>query len=491
MSSTTPDLGLPLRPTLPGNGPLSWVETITSDELELDSIDSLVVRFTVTLAEIATHARVLPHRDDLKRQAVGFARAAGGRLWELARRTAQTARGEAHPHRRGYMNHFEPLYLMRNELRTKGGIPKKINEGRLASYRAAPRSIEAIFLEMEQEFDRAARGMADVAFDRDNHGRLVPPPALRIIVTGVDPFDAAAPTSKLWSPSAAAMLALDGMGIGEGTCGIRTMIFPQSFTQFEGGEAPDCWQPSIVEQALQPHLHDVHAIITVSQGGGTFQIEPCAVGVQDNAGSCWDQVHAVAAGEGPTPFGRVPESRQPSGPLGAPGRLIYQERRAEEIGEYLDGLARKRQGNPDGIMRENQVRLKFSSAADCARAREALLEDGLPASALVTSGEVLALREYKAVEKVISGSLMTAMAALVFTAGGGTHQAIVEEGPGGAFLSNQISYRVHRLLDEQGLSDRIITFHVHTRSYSELLSPDSVVEGLKLIVETLAAKYPP
>ncbi len=475
----------------PCNEHVSWVESITSDELDLDSINSLVVRFTVTLAEIANQARALLQREDLKRQAVGFARAAGTRLWELARRTAQTARGEADPHRRGYVNHFEPLYLMRNELRTKGGVPKRINEGRLASYRAKAHSIEAIFLEMEQAFDRAARGMVDVAFDRDNLGRTVPAPAFRIIVTGVDPFDASAPTSKLWSPSAAAMLALDGAGIGKRTYGIRTMIFPQSFTQFEGGDAPDCWQPSIVEQALRPYLNDVHAIITVSPGGGTFQIEPCAVGVQDNAGSCWDRVHAVASREGPTPFGRVPESRHPPGHRGSRGRLIYQEKKAEALGEYLESLARERQGNPHGIMRENQVRLKFSSVADCARAREALLKDGLPASALLTCGEVLALREYRAVEKVAVGSPLTDTAELVFTADGSTHHAIVEEGPGGAFLSNQISYRVHRLLDEQGLSSRVITFHVHTRSSSELPSPDSVIEGLELIVETLAEMYPP
>jgi hypothetical protein len=53
---------------------------------------------------------------------------------------------------------------------------------------------------------------------------------------------------------------------------------------------------------------------------------------------------------------------------------------------------------------------------------------------------------------------------ITFSAGGKSFAAEIERGPGGSFLSNEISYRTQRLLRQQG--SKAQSFHVHTAGHN-------------------------
>ncbi|SET00805.1 hypothetical protein [Stigmatella erecta] len=527
----------------------NWASTITNVALDKDSLEDLCAdkkteglqkRFGATLHNIAMWVKKDELRNadgpksvdtisaDVRPQALEFAKAAGLRLWQLARMTLRAARA-AHsnstnnPNLLGHKNHFDPLYLMRHAIRVEGGIALKINEGRLASYTPSKtHPLSSLFLDMEQEFDRAARGISDVDFDVDENGKKLSPAEVRVILTGFDPFDSKPPTIDVWNPTGPAMLALDGYrGDPPNNCfRVQTMIFPVSFTQFEGGTAASCVQPSIVESALREHLANIHAIITVSESD-QFQIEPCAVGVQLNlsqgSGEDWDQVHHVAGKEGPVDLERVPAGT-PSGPLGA---LLYQDQRAQKVWDLLPPefkqSPKSAQSTPDPksnlkrIALSNKVTLVFQDEQECKSAFKDLLNLKLVAGAQndlqqnPDDGSCLDLLSAKAVNLVfslrgktpgapqnssISDNQSASTTVLNFTAAGKTYSATVYEGPGGNYLSNGVSYRVRRLLDEEGKTKQIITFHVHTNYHKDLSeSPESLIEGLKMIVKTLAENY--
>ncbi|MGW9350831.1 pyroglutamyl peptidase [Nocardiopsis flavescens] len=105
------------------------------------------------------------------------------------------------------------------------------------------------------DLDRRSRGHHDADFSDAEEG------ALRIVVTGFDPFGLDADIRQA-NPSGAAALALDGAVVetADGVAVVEAMLFPVRWRDFGDG---------MVEEALVPHYtgeRPADAVITVSQG---------------------------------------------------------------------------------------------------------------------------------------------------------------------------------------------------------------------------------
>src|SRR5262249_2285115 len=65
---------------------------------------------------------------------------------------------------------------------------------------------------------------------------------------------------------------------------------------------------------------------------------------------------------------------------------------------------------------------------------------------------------------------------ITFASGGATFTAIVVEGPGGNFLSNEVSYRMLRLLGQKKFPQDPLSFHVHTQDPGDIPQDTSTPE---------------
>ncbi len=153
---------------------------------------------------------------------------AGRELWRTAVRAVQT----------GAPADDRPLYWAR--LHRKAGWRAS----------ASPDALEA--------FERASRGMSDVAFDDGS--------ARRVLITGFDPFHLDARLDQS-NPSGLAALSLDGRTIrtATGPARIEAAVFPVRFADFDAG---------MVEDFIEPHLsRGVDLVVTISMGRSGFDLE--------------------------------------------------------------------------------------------------------------------------------------------------------------------------------------------------------------------------
>lgn len=354
--------------------------------------------------------------DDAGATALGVA--AGEAVWRLARRAGGT--GEA--------SHFRFLLQLKAVLHAlRDDQPDH------------PRRTELVrtFAVIEGALDAAARGLTNVQFPtRARRGtRLV-----RVLLTGFDPFAPAGPgggpAPGAWNPSAAAALALDGEQINAGgnvVAAVETMVFPVDFRWFGQG---------FVEGAVGPRLGTVDAVLTVSMAGGetregAIRFERFAVGVHD-----------VPAGTAGVPAGL---RDVPAFPGAGAGRPLL-----ESIGP-VDAV--RGQVGRGAITAEvgNDVTLRFGSAAEAADVRRSL---GLPAG----PGPDVEVADAAAVRRIAATASLTAGSArITFTdPSGRPRTATLVSGPGGNFLSNEVSYRVLRMIAALPAGQRPISFHTHT-----------------------------
>ncbi|OOC55838.1 pyroglutamyl peptidase [Nocardiopsis sinuspersici] len=108
------------------------------------------------------------------------------------------------------------------------------------------------------DLEGLSRGHGEMDFPED-------PDALRVVVTGFDPFGG----DRDGNPSGAAALALDGTTVRteSGPVAIEAAVFPVRWSDFTDG---------MVERVLLPHYtggRPADAVVTVSQGGGGFDLE--------------------------------------------------------------------------------------------------------------------------------------------------------------------------------------------------------------------------
>lgn len=303
-----------------------------------------------------------------------------------------------------------------------------------------PRHAELVrvFTLFEVAFDRAGRGMTSVRFPataRRGH-RMV-----RILVTGFDPFFPAnrdgSPAAGAWNPAAAAALALDGRPPIDAGGGldvfVESMIFPVSNADFDRG---------LVEGAVGPHLGQVDAVLTVSMDPnerrpGVLKLERFAAGVRDES---------IATG------GRERLTDVPRVSPGSSGRPLI-----ESLGP-LDALRGQATSGAVSVTTGDTVTLRFATAPEATRFAGGLSPAGRVTGTDVEVDDVAALRR-------VAGAATTrgpGPAQLTFTDGGRQHTATLVSGPGGNFLSNEVSFRVLRMIEALPAANRPLSFHTHT-----------------------------
>lgn len=350
----------------------------------------------------------------------GIGAAAGARLWELATQAARGAQGPLDAADLGEESHYRPLQHML-------GMARELRRG------ASTADGRALFAAIEEAFEPAARGISTVAFQRQSIPSGFQP--MHVLLTGFDPFHFAggrqvAPLPGHFNPSGAAVLQLDGQRIDDSqsrvSAAVEGAVLPVSFARFRAG---------MVESLLGAHAAQINAVITVSLDPGIaptedVELEQFAVGVHELNNDVLEPVPALSQGEDPGPA------------------LLEAQGNLQEIARSA-GVA------PDRI--DTEVQLDFIEAAEADRALRAL---GLATQGqqVVTISDMPALRQIaQTMERSAQGGGVTFR-----SSNGQAFQAIILRGPGGSFLSNEVSYRVLRLLGQQPGGSAATSFHVHT-----------------------------
>jgi hypothetical protein len=209
-----------------------------------------------------------------------------------------------------------------------------------------------------------------------------------------------------------------------------------SFGEFRSG---------LVESTLTPHSNDLDVVLTVSMSPGLRPADPAdpqsqaaplrlerfAVGVHELNN------HRLEA------IPDLPGSTQPS-------PAIIEARGAEGVTQAAGLTA-------DDVLERRDVTFSFTTVAEANRALGAL---GLPSQrrTQVTISDLAALQTIVAsMERGIGGVGIT------FQLGASSFQAQVLSGPGGDFLSNEVSFRVLRFIAAGGGREGASSFHINTQ----------------------------
>jgi hypothetical protein len=258
-----------------------------------------------------------------------------------------------------------------------------------------------------------------------------------VLVTGFDPFvsSGAVPAGEV-NPSGAAALALDNTQVREGrtTAAVEGVVLPVSFDDFRAG---------LVENMIRPLVasRGVDAIITVSLDASIAptapaRIERFVVGVHEEHGANQPISAASPGGIGPA----IIEAP-------APVEDIARET-AQRAGRGSAAIPRPDIGTA--------VTFRFPNAAVADRVSSAF--------GLLPQGQRdLDIADVGALQQIVRTMQRSANGTEIsFQAAGQVFQATVLSGPGGNFLSNEVSFRTLRLLAEQHRQD-LPSFHVHVQ----------------------------
>lgn len=416
-----------------------WLNELrgAGDVRQLQSLIEAALLETRSLFE-GGHGSIVSEAD-----ARNFGSTAGDRLWALASESAR-ARMRAAERRStssrireadlsaehlGEESHYRPLHHISRLLQQLGQDARVPEVGRL-------------FGLAEAEFSLAARGTRTVDYQRSRtslsqSGARPTAQIANVLLSGFDPFEFDAsgrqiePRPGRFNPSGAAILQLDGRTVSvdrNRAAALEGVILPVHFGSFRSG---------IVESQLGPHLANADAVLTVSEAPGAdptrpVRVERYAVGVHRlNSG----RLEAIPPGPGSGPIGPAIIETGPGVPA------IVQEASASLPAG---------QGPTIG----EDIRFQFSSAEEADRALRAL---GLPPQGT----SVVEISQAAAIRRVLTTMVRGVQSpGFTFTVGRQSFQAVVLSGPGGSFLSNEVSYRVLRFLAERGRDTT--SFHVHT-----------------------------
>jgi hypothetical protein len=386
-----------------------WVTPLQRTTFE--NLDS-----TFESALLETRATIESQRAVTDDEARSLGHAAGDRLRQLARDAGDLADD----------THLQRLERMRAQLRAL----------RDASH---GRETQRVFDLIDEAFVAAARGISTIDFTRTRASdRLV-----HVLLTGFDPFNvddpSEAPRPGEWNPSGAAVRSLDNETIeveNRLAAAVEGVVLPVSFQEFKAG---------LVESIISRH-HDADAVITVSmdpniEPGEPVDIEQFAVGV-----------HELNNGR------RVAIPPAPRASSNAPPII---EARAP-VSEIAAETARPASGRQPAIPRptvDTSIEFEFINEREADAALRAL---GLP----VEGRSRVTIRDLRAVRRIVATmarEVTPESPRISFRAGGRTFAATIREGPGGSFLSNEVSFRVLRQLAQSPGQRNTLSFHVHTQ----------------------------
>jgi pyrrolidone-carboxylate peptidase len=397
-----------------------------------------------------------------EQEARTFGQAAGEALWRLANasarqrtRTAASARTRRQARERREQRRRRPrtvpirdAELMAEDLGGEGHYrPMQHMLGMIdsvASQSYQARRLRTPFRAMRDAFIRAARGRTSIDFQRS--GASAGMYTSDVLVTGFDPFRfnqqgrQVQPIAGDWNPSGAAVLQLDGQTIDVDAnlrAAVEGVIFPVRYDIFRQG---------IVESVIRPLLPTVDGVITVSMSPGIDPtsspvIERYAVGAHELNNDRLESIPPVTV-QG--------QSRTDPGPpiIEAQGDIpgIAQEA----------GLPSAQQQGRTNIQLDFTATHAENAIHEANRFRRAL---GIqPQQNPVVDFDYLAHgRRISHLEREGQGR-----PGITFRVGPQSFQARLLRGPGGNFLSNEVSYRVLRAITEGRNPQDITSFHVHT-----------------------------
>jgi hypothetical protein len=322
--------------------------------------------------------------------------------------------------------------------------------------------VRRVFRIIESSFVDAARGGSSIDFTRrvKKDTRVV-----STLLTGFDPFTGgqAKPERGEWNPSGAAVLALDGQTVNAEAgvvAAVEGVVLPVNFDEFRAG---------LVERIIKPQMGNLDAILTVSLDSsikptGPVRLERYAVGVHrlDNG-----RLEAI-----------------PSAPGGSGGPRIIE---APAPLETIAAETEKKTGSTVSVQKPtfgNDIALGFHSAAAANAARAELK---MPAS----SSSELVIDDQATVRQIMSTARTALASAIHFqvVSKGKIHEADLLRGPGGDFLSNEVSYRAQRLLLESKSPRNPISFHTHVPGTGEPLPEDArSVKGKEVLARAKELK---
>lgn len=350
----------------------------------------------------------------------------------------------------GNESHFDVLQRLQDTVRGFGNLdfPSGFFD-RLRALRGIENphadEVRRVFRILEHSFVDAARGGSSIDFTRKvkKDTKIV-----NTLLTGFDPFTGREqkPARGEWNPSGAAVLALDGQTVTAEAgvvAAVEGIVLPVSFDEFRTG---------LVEHILTPQMSTVDAVLTVSldeniEPSGPVRLERYAVGVHKlNDG----RLEAIPAAPGGTEGPRIIEAPAPI--------------------EAIATETEQKTGGSVSVQKPtfgNDIELKFHSASEANKARAELK---MPAS----NSANLVIDDQAAVQQIISTAQIALGPAIHFQVvpKGAMHEADLLRGPGGDFLSNEVSYRAQRLLLESKSPRNPVSFHTHVPGTRELLPED-------------------
>jgi pyrrolidone-carboxylate peptidase len=389
-----------------------WLPSLrAADRQQLSAV------FTAALQELRATVEGGSAVTDDEAGAIGTA--AGERLWALAKRAGGL--GESHA---------ASLQELRTILHALGGIDVKPPPDRP---RAA--AVAQTFRAVGDALELAARGATTLDFPTTGGRRRT---VVKVLLTGFDPWNvddpSRPPRSGEWNPSGAAVLALDGERVdaGQGTeAAVQGVVLPVSFEEFRG---------NLVERILGPRASDLDAVLTISldPGLGTdapVRLERYAVGVHEEKGKL-EPIPAAGGGAGPP----IVEATTALEPIAA---------------ATARSAGRGRSAIPSPGIGED-LTFAFPGLLE---ANDALAAFGLPP----TRSSVVTISDESAIRTIAStASRKPGQTGITFRPrpDGPSFNARLLSGPGGNFLSNEVSYRVLRFLAERGQTSTV-SFHTH------------------------------
>ncbi len=378
-------------------------------------------------------------------------KAAGERFWKLSKEAARTAAGESALGGVQFQRLRGLLEISRSvekraafDITRTGTTPRDV---------ATDKALGAL-MRIRESFELAARGEADVDFTSGLTEKQQAA-AVNVLLTGFDPFEHSGslgvPEKGTWNPSGAAVLALDGQRLdvastagAKARAAVEGVVLPVDYAQFKGG---------LVEQVVGAHVNEVDAVLTISEDpniapGAPVRLERYAVGVH-HIGSVDENIPAAPGQSSIGPA--IVESNAKVTDI-ATGAELKSKKAAEAVPRPDVG---------------EDVTFQFADAATADAALKAL---GLPAKGVAR----VEITDAGAIQRIASTAKRGPKEKEIsFTAGSKTFSASVISGPGGSFLSNEVSFRVLRLLAEKKLARDPISFHTHTQGSAVIPQDES------------------
>jgi Domain of unknown function (DUF4157) len=401
-----------------------WIPPLSRSVAEPD----LVANFESMLFE--ARATVESNVSLIEAEARSVGSAAGVRIWELGKKAKDLANA----------SHFKPMQDILDILWAFQNSRNIVSRNADTQYEEISSRLSIQLGWIKEAFELSARGISDISFGESTGTKN---DKVNVLITGFDPFEPSGslqrPSIGEWNPSGAAALSLDGQKIpvsstngAKGIAKVESIVLPVTYEAFKD---------DIVEKAISSHAKEVDAVLTVSEDPGLdpsqpVRLERYVVGVH-SINNKIEGVPAASAGS--------------AGPA-----IIESSASLNEIASATETPAKK---GIEGIKKPTigeGIMFQFRSIAD---ADAALVALGLPAGGSMETE----IADEKALHQIISSMKRIDISPeITFQAGGKSFIAMVVKGPGGNFLSNEVSFRSLRLLASSSTKEPI-SFHTHTQ----------------------------